>query len=265
MKLKLNADGSAVVQDGKPVYIHEDGKEVPFDAPTAVTTISRLNGEAKTHREEKEAAVTKLKAFEGIDDVEAAKKALATVKDFDDKKLVDAGKVEEVKRAAVLAAEEKHAAAAKAHATELKAITDKFEALNSQYNTEKIGGMFKGSPYLGKAVKAPIDMVEAKFGRNFKVEDGKIVGYDNAGNKIYSRLKPGELAEPDEALEQLIDAYPMKAEILKGANHSGSGAGDDGGDKNDKGGSGSGKKDLGGSREERAAALAARFPELAKA
>jgi hypothetical protein len=264
MKLKLNADGSAVVQDGKPVYIHDDGKEVPFDAPTAVSTISRLNGEAKTHREEKEALSAKVKLFEGIEDVEAAKKALETIKALDDKKLVDAGKVEEVKRAAVQAAEEKAMAAAKAHATELKTITDKYEALNSQYNSEKIGGMFKGSTFVKDKVKVPVDMVEAKFGRNFKVEDGKIVGYDNAGNKIYSRLKPGELAEPDEALEQLVDAYPAKTEILKGANHTGSGSQESDGDKGTGSGQGSNVK-LGGTREERTKALAERFPELAKA
>ncbi len=68
MKLKLDEAGHVVVVDGKPVYVHEDGKEVAFDALSTVATITRLNGEAKTHREGKEAAETKLKAFEGIAD-----------------------------------------------------------------------------------------------------------------------------------------------------------------------------------------------------
>lgn len=64
MKLKLDEQGHAVLQDGKPVYVHDDGKEVAFDAPATVATITRLNGEAKVHREGKEAAEKALKAFE---------------------------------------------------------------------------------------------------------------------------------------------------------------------------------------------------------
>lgn len=35
MKLKLNNDGSAVVRNGMPVYVHANGREEAFDAPTA--------------------------------------------------------------------------------------------------------------------------------------------------------------------------------------------------------------------------------------
>ena len=38
MELKLDADGHVVVQDGKTVYKHPDGKEVPFDATATVAT-----------------------------------------------------------------------------------------------------------------------------------------------------------------------------------------------------------------------------------
>lgn len=36
MKLKLTQDGHAVVRDGKPVYIHANGREEAFDAPAAM-------------------------------------------------------------------------------------------------------------------------------------------------------------------------------------------------------------------------------------
>ena len=39
MKLKFDEQGHVVVQDGKPVYVHDDGKEVPFDAPQALAKI----------------------------------------------------------------------------------------------------------------------------------------------------------------------------------------------------------------------------------
>lgn len=74
MKLKLDENGNAVLQDGKPVYVHDDGKEVAFDAPGTVATITRLNSEAKGHRERAENAEKAVKAFEGIDDPAAAKK-----------------------------------------------------------------------------------------------------------------------------------------------------------------------------------------------
>ena len=80
MKLKLDENGHVVVSDGKPVYVHDDGKEIPFDAPAAMQKISGLNAEANQHREAKEAAEAKLKAFDGIEDASAALKALETVK-----------------------------------------------------------------------------------------------------------------------------------------------------------------------------------------
>lgn len=45
MKLKLDENGHVVVVvvDGKPVYIHDDGKEIPFDAPQATQKIAQQN------------------------------------------------------------------------------------------------------------------------------------------------------------------------------------------------------------------------------
>ncbi|QPN34811.1 hypothetical protein I5592_17485 [Acinetobacter baumannii] len=79
MKLKtVTIDGKvyAEVDGDKPIYIHDDGKEMPHDAPHSVATIARLNNEAKTQREAKEAAEKALKAFEGIEDPAAAKKGI---------------------------------------------------------------------------------------------------------------------------------------------------------------------------------------------
>ena len=91
MKLKLDEAGHAVLQDGKPIYIHDDGKEVPFDAAGTVATITRINGEAKGHRERADAAEKALKGFDGITDPAAAIKALETVAAQAGQKMVDAG------------------------------------------------------------------------------------------------------------------------------------------------------------------------------
>ena len=74
MKLKtIEIDGKtyAQVQDGQPVYVHDDGKESPFDAAGTIATIRARNAEAKSNRERAETAEAALKTFEGIDDAVA--------------------------------------------------------------------------------------------------------------------------------------------------------------------------------------------------
>jgi hypothetical protein len=260
VKLKLDDAGHVVLQDGKPVYVTDDGKDVAYDAPAMHSKITALNAEAQKRREEGEALKEKLKAFEGIEDAEAARKALETIKNFDDKKLIDAGEVDKIKAAAKAAAEEQAAAAAKAHAAELGKLKSQYDALQSMYHGEKIGSAFAGSKFVTEKMRIPGDMVQAKFGGAFKVEDGKLIAYDQSGNKIYSRVKPGEVADFDEALESLVDSYPHKDDILKGIGSTGS-------ETQHGRKQGDGKKtpgNFGGSREERAKAIAARFPDLAK-
>ena len=227
MKLKLDDQGHAVLQDGKPVYVYEDGKEVAFDAPGTVNTITRLNAEAKTHREGKEAAETALKAFDGITDGAAAKKALELVANLDSKKLVDAGEIEKVK-----------GEISKAFQGQLDEATTKAATFEKQLYEEKIGGAFSRSKYIGEKLAIPADLVQSKFGAAFKVEEGKTIAYDQHGQKIYSRTRPGEIADFDEAIETLVEQYPHRDHILKGSGANGSGAPNNGGN------GGQGKKSI---------------------
>lgn len=228
MKLKLDANGNVVVQDGKPVYVHDDGREVAFDAPATVATITRLNGESKTHRERAESAEAKAKLYDGIDDPAAAKKALEILKNLDDKKLVDAGEVERVKAEAIKAVEEKY-----------KPVIDERDRLVGDLRKEKIGGSFARSKFVSENLTIPPDFVEARFGSHFELENGKVVAKFANGEKIYSRARPGELADFDEALSELVGQYSQKDQILKGSSGSGGGAGGGQG-----GGNGGGKKSM---------------------
>lgn len=213
MKLKMSEEGNAVLVDGKPVYVHDDGKESPFDAASTVQTITRLNAEARSHRERAETAEKSLKLFEGITDPVAAVKALETMSNLDHKKLVDAGEVEKVK-----------AEISRAFEAKLVESNTKVGALEQQLYGEKIGGSFARSKLIAEKLAIPADLVQAKFGQAFKVEDGKIVSYDHTGSKIFSRSRPGEVADFEEALETLIDNYPHKESILKSSGASGGGA-----------------------------------------
>ena len=224
MKLKtVTIEGKTyaeVNEQSLPLYIHDDGKEVAHDAPQTVATISRLNGEAKTNRERYETAETSLKAFEGIDDPTAAKKAMETLKNFDDKKLVDAGEIEKVKAEAIKAVEDKYAP-----------IVQERDAFQSQLHNELIGGGFARSKFIQDNIAVPADMIQATFGKNFQIEGGKVVAVGADGQKIYSRARPGEVADFDEALETLVGGYQHKDSILKGNQSGGGGFQNNGGNK----------------------------------
>lgn len=224
MKLKLDDKGAVIVQDGKPVYVDDAGKDIAFDAPATVATIARLNTEAKTHREAKEAAEGKLKLFEGIDDPAKALKALETIKNFDDKKLIDAGEVEKVKKEAKEAFDEQ----LKAQEKKYKPIVEKLGSVENELYQERLGAAFNRSKYIADKLAIPVDFAQAKFGTNFSIEDGKIRAKGADGNLLYSKANPGNPAEFDEALELLVDAYPHRDSILKGTGASGGGAGGSG-------------------------------------
>lgn len=213
MKLKLDENGNVVLQDGKPVYVQDDGKEVAFDAPGTVATITRLNGEAKDNRVRADTAEKALKGFEGITDVAAARSALDIVSKLDQKKLVDAGEIDTVRNEI-----------SKAFQAQLDEANGKVQTFEQQLYAEKIGGSFARSKMIAEKLAVPGDMVQATFGKAFKIEEGKVVAYDANGNKIFSQSRPGELADFDEALEALVDAYPHKDHILKPTGAQGSGA-----------------------------------------
>lgn len=235
MPFVYDSNGAIVTQDvgGQklPVFKHADGKEAPFDADSTLGTISRLNGEAKSHRERAEKAEGSLKAYEGITDPAAAIKALGVVANLDAKKLVDAGEVDKVREQAIASVKAQY-----------EPIVKQKTELEQQLYAEKIGGSFARSKFIADKVAIPVDMVQAAFGRHFGIEGGKIVAKDANGNQLFSRTRHGEPADFDEALELLIDAYPHKGSILKGANASGGGA------SNNAGGGGGGKTKI--SREQ---------------
>jgi len=228
MKLKMDGD-KVVLQDGKPVYVLDDGREVAHDAASTVATISRLNGEAKSHREGKEAAETRLKAFEGIEDGEAARKALELAKNIKDGDLITAGKVQEIKDAAARSAQEAVAAATRAAQEKEKALTEQNAKLTGDLNNHIIGGSFAGSKFISEKLAIPHDMAQSFFGSRFKVDGGKLVALDQTGNPIFSATDHGNHAGFDEAIQIMVSQYPNRDLILKGSGASGGGASGNGG------------------------------------
>lgn len=214
MKLKLDENGNVVVQDGKPVYVHDDGKEIAFDAVQLTTKVNSLTAEKQQYLDRAEKAEKALQAFDGID-LEKAKTAIETVKNLDDKKLIDAGEVERVKAEAKKAFDEQ---LAKAYA-ELDAVTQ-------QYHSAMVSAEFSSSNFVKDKLILPPDIAQRFFEQHFTVNDkGQVVAKDAIGNPIYSRTNAGEIASFDEAIELLVGSYPNKDSILKGSSASGTGAG----------------------------------------
>lgn len=236
MKLKtVTIDGQvyAVVEDGKPIYTHDDGKDIPHDAAQSVAKIRELNNEAKTHREAKEAAEGALKAFEGIEDAAAAREALEKIKNLSSGELKTAAQVEEIKAAAKKSAEDQVADLRKNLESQIVNLRDENGKLRNGWDSEKIGVSFSSSKFVTENMSQPGPVAQKIFGENFKVEDGRIVGYLN-GQKIYAREVPGELAGFDEALSVMVDAYPFRDSLIRGSGGgSGGGRGHDGGNGNE--------------------------------
>ena len=238
MKLKTDEHGAVVLEDGKPVYVHDDGKEIPFDAAQAFNKIKELNSENKTWRQKYEETEKKLEPFQDLDP-EVARKALDTVKHLEDKQLIDAGEVETVKKNLAASYEENLNNTKKSYEQKMKELDQKLQQQNNNIEELLLLGAFERSPFIREKTNLTPDIAYASFKKGLQVEydkEGKphVVGYTD-GEKLFSRKDPGKLADPEEAIEMIISSYPHKDRILKasGAGGSGGGPGGDGFDPDD--------------------------------
>jgi len=217
MKLKtetLNGVAYAVLTaEGLPVYTHDDGKEIGFDAASTVATISRLNAEARDHRLGKEKAEGSLKVYEGLDPA-VARDAIDKLSKIDAKALVAAGDMDAAIQAALKPYVEKLAAAEKTTGE-----------LTTSLHKQTIGSKFAQSKFAAeKLTPAGVDLIRTIYGDRLKVDGETIYGVDPAGQKLYSRTRHGEPADFDEVIEALVETYPHKDHILKGTVGAGGGA-----------------------------------------
>lgn len=204
---KLDENGNIQLKDGNPVYVDASGQEKIIHTDT----ISRLSNEAKTHRIAKEELENKYKPFEGLD-AEVARKAVETVSKLDAKQLIDAGKVDELKQQIT-----------NQFQTQLSEKENAYKALETKLNDMYINNVFANSEFVRNNLAIPRDMFEAYFRNNFKVEDGQVAAYGKDGQRLISKTRHGEYADPEEALQLLVEAHPQKDVILRADVGSGSG------------------------------------------
>jgi hypothetical protein len=212
MPWKVDAEGKVASADGKPVFVHADGKETGFDGDQALAKISSLQAESKIHREAKEAAELALAPYKAIGDPAEVTSLVEKAKKVEAKKLIDAGDVDKYNAERDRGWQEK-----------VDAETKRATALETALFEEKVGAKFGTSKFVkDKLIVAPLSARQL-FGSNFKLENGEAIGYLN-GTKITSREKFGEPAGFDEALEIIVQAHPEKDNLMRSAAGNGSGA-----------------------------------------
>jgi len=209
MKPKTDASGATVWQDGKPVYVADDGRELVVDVPDLLSKVKQYAGESREKRLENQELLEKLKLFEGVDP-KAAREALEMVKSFDGKSKADAEKV--------------RAEVSKSYETKLAEEQRARQALEQSLHRELIGGGVARSKFIAEKSALPADLLLPIVGERLAVENGKVVAKRADGSPIYSRANPGQLADIDEALETLVSESPHRDYILKATQKGGSGA-----------------------------------------
>lgn len=221
--LKVQVNGTEVevceVKDGKPVAVHSDGREVPFDMVHAVDTIKKVSDE----RDEARTKLTETsKLFEGLD-AQAAREAIEKLKKIDEKKLIDAGQVDTVKAEAQRALQEQLDKQKNDYEAKLQGSQSVIRKLSigNQFATSKL---FNGEE--ATFILPPV-VAESYFGKYLDVDaNGSFVAYYDEAKKqpIFSRERPGENASFEEAITALADRDPNKDRFTRASGSGGSGA-----------------------------------------
>lgn len=226
MQIKKDESGNPIFDGDKPVYVWPDGKEAAVDVDKLFSDLSATRNEAAGRRKDVESLSEKFKAFDGIEP-EAARKALETVSLLDAGKLVEAGKMEEFKAQVEQGWKVKLEDKDKAHAKNIEELTQALSGKDAAIRHLVVRSAFDSSSFLREKTTLPPDMAYAAFGKHFEVkeENGEIKAVASIdGQPIFSRANPGTFANPEEAIEALIEKYPYKERILRDTLPGGSGA-----------------------------------------
>ena len=237
MPWKMDGE-TIVVQDGHPVWVYEDGKESPFNAESALKTIKDTTAESMSRKEKIKGLEAQLAPFQDLDP-KAAKEALETVKNLEDKQLIDAGEVDKVKKNLAESYEANLSNTKKSYEDRLAEREARIQLLETNTDELLLLGAFERSEFLREKTYLTPDIAYATFKKNLRVEYDNnqkpyVVGYVD-DEKLFSRREPGKLASPEESIQMIIDAYPQKERIMRGSGTAGSGGGPGGmtGDPND--------------------------------
>lgn len=198
MKLKVDANGHAVLLDGKPVYVRDDSTEVAVDVAKVFGDLHRVNGESAERRLKIVELEARVQAFGDLDPA-AAREALAKG---------GKGGNDELRKEIE-----------KGFAKKLEDGAKALDAAKGQIRSLMIDSAIKTSPFVKDRLTYAPEHVVRLFGDCFSVEDvdGKPAVVAKIGGKpLFSRDNPAQYASIDEALSAIIAADPMRDVLLKG-------------------------------------------------
>lgn len=222
-ELLFDDSGKPVVTDKGVTYIDKaTGKQAVFNVDELSDSIRRLNGEAATHRKDKEAALQELATLKqnfGDLDPEKARKALETVSSLDAGKLLEAGKVDEIKRQIAADYEQRFGQLNKSLETTKAEAQAKLAEKEQVIENLLIDSDIANSAFIREETNLPPDMARAYLKPHFKVEyeDGKPVvrARDSQGNLILSPTNAANYATVNEACQEILSKHPQRDLVLK--------------------------------------------------
>jgi len=228
--LFLDRDGKPRFDDkGLPLFIQEGATEPASIDVTAMIDDNRAKKTAAdAAKKERDALAAKLKAFDGLEP-EAARKALDVAKAVEEGKLLDAGKLEELKAQYTGEAAQKVSRLEAALADARKNAESALAERDGMIHSLLVENAFTSSAYLREKTNLLPEFAYATFKRHFSVEyqDGKpvVAAKDKAGNALFSASNPSAYAGPEEAIKMLVESHPQRDKLLKpAAPNGGSGA-----------------------------------------
>lgn len=232
LKLKFDDNGNVALNENDyPVWINQDGDEVVFDVAKLYNDKTKANAESASRRHEIQEMKQKMQdlqvKYEGIEDPDAAKKAIETLQNIDDKKLMDTEGVESVKRQMKEAFQADLEKQRKEWEDKLTDTSQTLDKKSEQIRTLLIKNAFDSSNYLRNETLLHPEVAHEYFKRFFEVREVSgqpiAVGKFPTGEEIISKRNPGELATTEEAIEILVEKSPLRDSILKGKVQAGSG------------------------------------------
>ena len=241
LQYKKNKDGYIEMsEEGHPIVFDdqdEEEKAFALDAIHLYSKVPALQAEAKKYREEKDKLSKKLgmfgedvepedianrlktlEEFGNITPKEAreAKEMLKNLKDVDEDNKVQ---IEKVKAGVAESYESKIRDIDAQYQQKLGSYEDNIRRKDSAIRNLIIKGAFDRNEFIKERTVLTPDIAYDSFGKFFVVEDTdkglSVYAVDRSGEKIFSKAKPGEYAQPDEAIELIINDYPSKDNILR--------------------------------------------------
>lgn len=216
---KRNEDGNIAIDENQnPIWVHDDNTESGWNVPAQLASTKDVVEKNKALKADIANYEKELKKFEGIDP-EKSRKALETILNIDEGKLIEAGKRDEAVKKAIEAENLRIQGEIDSYKNSIEEMNQNLESQKATIFNLMVSKEYAQNEFLRDKTTMTPDVADALFSKkHFKIEDvdgvKQPVGYLN-GEKLYSNKIPGKIAQFDEAFQQIWENYQHKNNYLK--------------------------------------------------